>query len=88
MDLDSVYNPGFFNEGDTVRTADDYLLGEIAGFLPTRDDPATLLVAPRPDDEDAAGEWRIPVSAIAGYQPGHLYLSATLDEARANGWQG
>jgi hypothetical protein len=85
--MDRIYDPGLFADGDSVRTADDHPLGEIAGFWPNREDPTHLIVTGSGDDADpGAAEWYVPTSAISGYQPGHLYLAATLDEARASGW--
>lgn len=86
IDPDTRCTPGLFAEGDAVLAADGRLLGQIAAILPSHDDPADLLVAPSGDAEDAAGEWRVPISAIAGCGPGRVTLGVTLDDARASGW--
>ena len=83
--MDPVNAQWRFKVGDQVLSADDHKLGKVRGVLPDTAHPTHLAVE---KGRLFHHDYRIPVSAVANYEGGTVYLSMTEGEARNAGWEG
>jgi hypothetical protein len=73
-----------FTIGDRVVTTDDHTLGTVRGFYPAAATPTHLIVEQgRLVHHDAY----VPISAVANYAEGTIYLGVAKDEGAARGWE-